>query len=370
SPGGGRLLREYTLLMDLPVFAERPAQPVQAAQSGTVPQPAAAAPVSPAAPAPVQRQGEPPRAQPAPGFSSTANIDPGAEVYGPVKANDTLWEIAENLRPSDAVSVQQTMIALQRANPGAFINGNINLLKRGQVLRVPSESEIRELDPRFALTEVASQNERWTAARDSQMTGAELQASGNRPSAAGSSQALRGQLTIAAPGNSDNAGARSGAGDSSASTEALENELAITAEQLDATQRENAELSARVAELEEQIATMERLLEVSSEELRTLQLATESSQAASAAPAEETVAAEPQTEAPADGAENAEAEDSASESVVEATSESSPAPAPVAQPEKTVVVSQPASQPSLMDTLMANLWYLLVGLLAVVGGLV
>ena len=50
---------------------------------------------------------------------------------------DTLWAIASKVRPNRRISVQQTMLALQRANPEAFINNNINLLKAGYLLRVP-----------------------------------------------------------------------------------------------------------------------------------------------------------------------------------------------------------------------------------------
>jgi pilus assembly protein FimV len=44
-----------------------------------------------------------------------------------------LWEIALRVRPDSSVSVQQTMLALQRLNPGAFINNNINQVRRGEV---------------------------------------------------------------------------------------------------------------------------------------------------------------------------------------------------------------------------------------------
>ncbi|MEZ5504855.1 MAG: FimV/HubP family polar landmark protein [Gammaproteobacteria bacterium] len=67
----------------------------------------------------------------------------------------------QNLRPSGAVSVQQTMIALQRYNPDAFIDGNINLLRRGQVLRAPTEAQAMEVSSREAIEMVAEQNRLW-----------------------------------------------------------------------------------------------------------------------------------------------------------------------------------------------------------------
>src|SRR5690606_15177296 len=113
-------------------------------------------------------------------------------------------------------------------------------------------------------------------------------ATASRPTRQRGTEAPRGQLTLSAPGDADRASETSGAGDSAARGEALENELAIASEELDAARRENTELNSRVGELEEQIATMERLLDVSSAELRALQLAAEQSRSVEP----ETVAAE------------------------------------------------------------------------------
>src|SRR5690606_25244211 len=145
-------------------------------------------------------------AQPAP--ARRVAPEPGVEVYGPVQANDTLWEIAERVRPGTGVTMQQTMLALQRTNPDAFINGNINLLKSGQVLRIPSESEFQALDAQSAVSEVAYQNSQWSAARDGQTAGAELDASSSRAPVQTRDEGRRGQLTLAAPGQADQAGER------------------------------------------------------------------------------------------------------------------------------------------------------------------
>jgi pilus assembly protein FimV len=63
---------------------------------------------------------------------------PSNERSYQVKTNDTLWSVARRVRPSPAISVSQMMKVLHKANPQAFIANNINLLKNGQVLRVPS----------------------------------------------------------------------------------------------------------------------------------------------------------------------------------------------------------------------------------------
>ncbi|WP_162975713.1 type IV pilus assembly protein FimV, partial [Pseudomonas aeruginosa] len=108
----GRLLREYTVLLDPPLYspqaaASAPQAPVSAPR-------ATGAPRAPQAPAPVR---------------TTAPA--GSDTYRTV-SNDTLWEIAQRNR-TDRVSVPQAMLAFQELNPGAFVDGNINRLKSGQV---------------------------------------------------------------------------------------------------------------------------------------------------------------------------------------------------------------------------------------------
>jgi pilus assembly protein FimV len=164
--GRGRLLREYTVLLDPPVFM--PSQPennapVTAPQSGArnegriertpAPQPAPAQtrPV----PAPDSVSQEP----------TVRNTVPAAVggTYN-VERNDTLWRIASSVQPgAPRRVVNQTMIALFRANPQAF-GGNINLLRAGSVLRIPESADIEAISTSEASAEVARQQEAWSGA--------------------------------------------------------------------------------------------------------------------------------------------------------------------------------------------------------------
>lgn len=83
-----------------------------------------------------------------------------------VAKNDTLWEIAANNRPSD-VSVQQMMLALLRTNEAAFSNGNVNRLKAGAILRMPSADEVSDLSRTDAVAQMVDQNRLWKEYRDS-----------------------------------------------------------------------------------------------------------------------------------------------------------------------------------------------------------
>lgn len=66
-----------------------------------------------------------------------------AQYYGPVKDSDTLWSIAERMRPGRAVSVHQTMLAIYRNNPSAFAGGRLNGLNKGERLVVPPLGKIK-----------------------------------------------------------------------------------------------------------------------------------------------------------------------------------------------------------------------------------
>ena len=85
------------------------------------------------------------------------------DQYGPVAPTEALWSIANRLRPEGAVTVQQMMMALLRANPKAFFHNNVNWLKRGHTLRLPAASELRALSAREALLAIKSQNDLWRA---------------------------------------------------------------------------------------------------------------------------------------------------------------------------------------------------------------
>jgi pilus assembly protein FimV len=152
---GGRILREYTVLLDPPVFLPTP-EPEVAPALAPAPAPVVERPSSAVDPAPVGR----PAPVPAPVAPPPREF--GAE-YGPVQRNETLWNIAQRVRPEDGLTTNQVMIALFRANPGAF-DGNINRLRAGAILRVPSREQMAATSAGEANAEVSSQNQAWRGA--------------------------------------------------------------------------------------------------------------------------------------------------------------------------------------------------------------
>ena len=354
----GRLLREYTLLMDLPTFDEGTATRAApaAATSTATPQPRTAptATATPrATPTPQPTYSEPRQAAP---VARKASLS-GNEYE--VRGNDTLWEIAQRARPDSSVSVHQSMMALYHANPNAFINGNINRLRRGQVLRIPDAAEMSSLGKSEAVSQ-------FTQASGDTEQGAQLNASRRASATRTESTEVSGRVKLAAPA-AGTKGSGQGSGANNGSGNALESELAGTLEELDKSKAENTELSSRVKDLEAQIQTMERLVSVSNEKLRALQVA--SGQAADGVEAAKAAATDSATPAAttATATEPAPAVTppaSASASSVAAAPTATPAPAPA---KKVALQPQPAPEPTLVDTAVENAPWIGLGVLGLLG---
>ncbi len=172
----GRNVREYTVLLDPPVLLPGPAtQPAvrpaetrtnSGASGGAIDRPAAPRPepAPPAATPPAERPA-PAIREPAPNVSSTAPSAPRSPasatggVYGPVQRAETLWAIADRLRP-EGVSINQMMIAIFQQNPEAF-GGNINVLRAGTRLRLPESADFDTLATTVANAEVQRHTDEW-----------------------------------------------------------------------------------------------------------------------------------------------------------------------------------------------------------------
>ncbi|NWB95410.1 FimV family protein [Pseudomonas gingeri] len=249
----GRLMRDYSVLLDPSKYAP----PADAAKPATAP--AASAPAAPTAPV--------------------------APVIAPTKAKqyttgpkDTLWDIA--LKESNGASVQQTMLAIQALNPGAFLDGNINRLKTGQVLRLPDRVESRALAQPKAIAEVAAQNAAWRSGRRSVHGGKQqIDATRHKGTEAAPTKAAGKDNLSLVSAESGKKHAKGAAGDS----KSLSNKLAVTQESLDTTRRDNAELKSRMEDLQSQLDKLQRLIQLKNDQLAKLQA--DGSTAAPAAPA-------------------------------------------------------------------------------------
>lgn len=169
----------------------------------------------------------------------------------------TLWSVAKTLK-SDGMSMSQVMLALQRINQEAFGKGNINNLKQGSVLRVPTQQDMAELSQRDAYVEVLNQNGLWNdylasighASADVSNT----QANGSNNSSSDAEQETsNSELSIvtADEGSSDKAALRSDEDMEQVST--LRKQLLLSEEESESLKVERDELSARVQMLESEL---------------------------------------------------------------------------------------------------------------------
>lgn len=156
----GRLLREYTVLVDLPRQAETArvagySDGQEQAGSDT----ASGAVAEQSASQPTEKTFVTPDSRPDRDYDRDATQRPKTGGRYLVQTADTLWEIASAARP-DGATIEQTMIATVAMNSDAFTGGNINGLKAGYVLELPAEGEIYTSRSE-AIAEVGQQNSDW-----------------------------------------------------------------------------------------------------------------------------------------------------------------------------------------------------------------
>ncbi|QUE77690.1 FimV family protein [Stutzerimonas stutzeri] len=247
----GRLLREYTLLLDPPLYSPEIA--------------AAVAPQLPIA-APVSRPAAPRATPPAVQLPSGGSSQQGEQYK--VTPNDTLWEIAERARQGG--TVHQTMLAIQDLNPNAFIGGNINRMKNGQVLRLPNAEQIGRRSQAEAIQQVAQQNASWRQAAAAPAGARQLDATQRGSAGAAPTRSEQGDsLRLVAPETGKStAGSEAGAADES---RALRDKLALTEESLDSSRRENLDLKDRLNDLQSQLDKLQRLMQLKDDQLAKLQ---------------------------------------------------------------------------------------------------
>ncbi|MGB5178110.1 MAG: FimV/HubP family polar landmark protein [Gammaproteobacteria bacterium] len=264
----GHLFRQYTVLVDPPVTM--PATPARPAT------PVSRAAASPAVVQPQQyRASRPAPAAVRPATPATAAT---ADSYGPIRRNETLWSIAEKLRPGTDISMHQMMLALQRENPQAFEDGNINNLNAGATLKVPSRNEILSMSASQAYAETRRQYDEWNARSQPAEPVQENAVVAETDVAPETVVTTKSRLQLMAPdieavdGTATSGDPVEATPESSESgTERLNQQLALATEEAETSKAQSAEYQSQVTELEDQIETMKRLLVLKDEELASMQ---------------------------------------------------------------------------------------------------
>jgi len=363
----GRMVRDYTMLVDPPSRAAAPAP--------TPPQLAEAPPpiTRPSVAEQVTRPARPDTSQARPAPSAQASrpqslsADGGGRVT--VRRGDTAYRIATNHLP-EGVSLDQMLMAMLRANPNAFIRGNVNLMKAGAVLDIPGTEQAQALSRGEASRSVAAQT------RDFHEYRRGLAQNAPRTEVEAASQSASGQVSAsvqesAAPAAADRLTISKGTADAASDTASAPSQ----AETGLAQTRQAQEQAERIAELNRNIAELARLQNPAAGSeaaggTPSIAVPAGAVPGASAAAASDSApAATGATLAPVDAASAAaspgnaaSAEDSASVAAADAASAASPgttpaepAPAPAPPPSP---VAKPAplnvEEPSFVDALKEN----------------
>jgi len=274
----GRLLREYTMLLDPPIFAQAKAAPQQAPR-------VVAVDITPTPTVAKEIIAERPKGELFPRIDikidETATIDnePSTlakksapsftgNTYGPVVRNETLWSIANQVRPDTGVSLDQVMMSLLRANPQAFSNNNINGLNKGKILRVPDRAEMASITQAEARRLTIEQNTLWRSIRDAAAGKvAEGTVTGAAPTPDDNNVQGEAGIKIITPSGGKTGTQGTGANDGGATSE----QLALANEKITSGQQENTDLRQQVDSLKDQIGSMERLIDLKDQSLADLQ---------------------------------------------------------------------------------------------------
>lgn len=193
--------------------------------------------------------------------------------YGITQKGDNLWTIASKLRPHEQVSIYQVMIALQKSNPDAFINGNIHRLKPGQVMRIDDASLLTAISKEQAANEYQLQTESWQEYLAS--VGANVP---QQPIEAGDSGIVEqpgsgeatGELTLSTPEGEELA-TGTGTGADPAEVDLAKAEARQTVADAQVLRNKSQQLSGTLDELEQELSRLEALVTVQDSDLALLQ---------------------------------------------------------------------------------------------------
>jgi pilus assembly protein FimV len=297
STDGNKVVREITMLLDPP---GAPASTAGATASAPAAKPSRTSEVPSRVPARSESRASrseatpaAPRAAAAPSGASDGSVT--------VQRGQNLSTIARD--HTSGADINQVLLALHKANPDAFFRDNINALKTGAVLRIPSTDDIQAQSAAAALAEVRRQNEAWRSG------------TARSPSVvadAASTGAAQGPAKAAAPANdrlaivpskeggdaaSTRAGTKDGKGD--AQVAGLKQELTTSQESVASLKQQGAELKSRIGDLEEINTKNQRLISLKDSEIAELQRKLAETRKAAGQPAPAATAAAPAQEAAA-----------------------------------------------------------------------
>jgi len=248
----GRTLKEFTILLDPPVtMSSVQTTPLKLANVPTLTKTPTSKPFTPEATSPAIQSKE----------------------YGPVGRLDTLWSITKKIHASSdfTVSHNQVMLALFESNPEAFYMNNINALKKGAILEVPSVEEIAQRTTSQANSEYRKQNTLWsTSTKASKNSVREDTPQKKHGTSQATENIVKNELSLLTPKQKDSSKLTAEKNSSSDTSNAIAN-ANIAIEMATTLEEENKDVKSRLNDVEAQVANLQRLLALKDEQLKRLQ---------------------------------------------------------------------------------------------------
>jgi pilus assembly protein FimV len=277
TTGNGRLIREYTVLLDPPknVFTRPVSTSAPASQIESKPS-------TPSTSQPKTTSYQ---------YDSPTSYTTSVTSYGITDRNDTLWDVALETRPEKSISVHQMMMALLKENSRAFSHNNINGLKAGYTLSVPSSDVIKQISKKQAISAVSEQNTSWKNRNvsiapidtvvteeqsdeiSSEMDSSDIQEQDleSVSTEATSEKEDSARLQLVAPNNETAMVGSELSPMGSSELEAINEQLTLAQETIEGQTQENIDLQARMSVMEEQIQTLHRLISLKDADMARLQ---------------------------------------------------------------------------------------------------
>ena len=322
---------------------------------------------------------------------ATAQTTASMQEYGPIKAGETLSHVVSKVGTDRALTPQQVMIALLRANPSAFYNNNVNILKTGKILKMPEHETIAAIPKAQADQEFRAQYDAWQEyklklAGSSRAVAVTEPEEASKPVAqAGAKKAegkKAGKAAKAAKPEKGSAAAKAqpvdllkivranleqDSADDTAKTPGVEarkdavqdkrvltDRVATLEEAIESKQMQNKDMRERVGKLQEQVKNTERLIDLENKDLAKSQKQAAEKQAADAKLAEAKAAQEKAAQEKIAQEQAAAAAAAAQAKPESAKPAAPPKPAaPAAKPK--APTPAPVPQESFLDSLLSSL---------------
>lgn len=362
----GRLLREYTILLDPPEyqqniknanaeesFVQQPTLATPDERASTSDKPATTKPAVKKYAAHAKKA-ESVSSKPADSVNANEMAADAPQVK--TKQGDSLVSIARSYQ-SEGVSLDQMLVGLFEANKHAFVAGNMNRLKVGQILAVPSREVLTAVDPNRASQEVRVHSANWNAYRNSLAANVAhaqtTDSSESKQSVSGKVTSAEDQAALNKAGPQDviKLSAGNTSNKSNGKVDATDSKLLAMQEEAIARDKALKEAQERTALLEAQIADMKKLLALKNQALANIQNSAEKSDQSNQPVADKSLAEKADSTASTD----VQAKAQTSEVINPAGKAASGKPVPKQPPLTPQASEDLVTEPSLIDFVQQSL---------------